>query len=167
MKAAEIEDAQKAEIVNLQEDRDAEASAAIANAAIGDIFGSKDIKSVAERDTFYPADRFWQVAITLGLGSNALLAYASDDFLQRLLPSFVLTFRNHLTPKLLRSVFNWAAGIHLMEASVTLVICLKRNWYSPINVLKWTGSTLLYGGASTVKLLYHGKLVERASKKND
>ncbi|KAG2201186.1 hypothetical protein INT47_012997 [Mucor saturninus] len=163
-KAAEIEDAQKAEIEHIQDDKDAEASAAIADAAIGDIFGTRP---TVERDAFYPADRFWQTSIAIGLSSIALLGYASDAFLQRLFPSFVVTFRNYLTPELIRSVFNWAAVVHLMEGSVALAICLKRNWYSPINVLKWTGSTTLYGAASMVKLMRHGRLVERASKKNN
>lgn len=167
MKAAEIEDAQKAEIENLHEDKDAEASAAIADAAIGDIFGSNNGEPAVKRDVFYPTERAWKIGIALGLGSNALLGYASDEFSQRFFSSFVMSFRNYLTPELLRSVFNLAVVLHLVEGSIVLAICLKRNWYSPLNIMKWTGSTLLYGAASMTKLIRHGKLVERASKKNN
>ncbi|RVS88486.1 hypothetical protein EOK98_28615, partial [Klebsiella pneumoniae] len=72
MRAAEIEDAQKSEVKKTQEDKDAEASAAIASAAIGNIFGTDEITPVPT-DVFYPADRFWQTTITLGMGANALL----------------------------------------------------------------------------------------------
>ncbi|KAI8639686.1 hypothetical protein BD408DRAFT_420916 [Parasitella parasitica] len=166
MKAAEIEEAQKAEMNNLQEDKDAEASAAIASAAIGDIFASNSAPSVP-LDVFYPADRFWQTAIAVGLGVNALLGYASDEFLSRLFPSFVASFRNYLTPQLIQSIFNWAAAVHAVEGLVALGICLKRGWYSPVNILKWTVSTTLYGGASMIKLLGHGNKVKRARTKTD
>lgn len=168
MKAAEIEDAQKAEIEKLKEDKDAAASAAIAAAVVGNIFGSFD--SDAEKvqlDTFIPADRRWQTAIAVGLGTNALLGYASDDFLSRLFPSFVLAFRNYLGQGLIRSIFRWAVVLHLVEGSIGLLICLKRGWYSPVNVLKWTTSTLLYGFASLMKLSEHGKKVEKAVKKDN
>lgn len=153
MKAAEIEDAQKAEIERLQEDKDAESSAAIANAAIGDIFDSNGFG----RDVFYPADQFWKTSITVGMGLTALLGYSSDAFLSRLLPSVVLQFRNYFTQGVFMSVFKWACIVHLVEGSIALGICLKRKWYSPINVLKWTLSTTLYGAASMTKLLKHGK----------
>lgn len=163
MKAAEIEDAQKAEIGKLQEDKDAEASAAIASAAVGDIFGSSS--SSVPLDVFYPADRFWQIAIAAGMGSTALLGYASDEFLARLLSNYAASFRNYLTPALLQSIFKWASIIHVTEGAIALGICLKRGWYSPENTLKWTVSTTLYGVASMSKLLGHGKKVERAAKK--
>ncbi|GAA5801139.1 hypothetical protein HPULCUR_006581 [Helicostylum pulchrum] len=155
MKAAEIEDAQKAEIESLQEDKDAESSAAIANAAIGDIFDSNG--RGRDLDVFYPADQFWQTSIIVGMGLTALLSYSSDAFLSRLLPSAVLQFRNYITQGVFMSVFKWACIAHLLEGSVALGICLKRKWYSPINVLKWTLSTTLYGTASMSKLLKHGK----------
>ncbi|GAN06916.1 hypothetical protein MAM1_0141d06406 [Mucor ambiguus] len=163
MKAAEIEDAQKAEIGKLQEDKDAEASAAIASAAVGDIFGSSS--SSIPLDVFYPADRFWQFAIAVGMGSTALLGYASDEFLARLLSSPVVSFRNYLTPDLIQSIFKWASVIHAAEGVIALGICLKRGWYSPKNTLKWTASTTLYGVASMSKLLGHGKKVGGAAKK--
>jgi hypothetical protein len=167
MKAAEIEDAQKAEVEKLQEDKDAEASAAIASRAVGNLFGSNDDISPADVDVFYPADRFWQTSIAFGMGATALLGYASDEFLQRAFPFFVCSFRNYLTPSLIQNIFKYACIVHVFEGTVALLICLKRNWYSPLNVLKWTFSTLLYGGASMVKLVGHGKKVERATKKNN
>lgn len=163
MKAAEIEDAQKAEIGKLQEDKDAETSAAIASAAVGDMFGSG--ASSVPLDVFYPADRFWQFAIAVGMGATALLGYASDEFLSRLLSSYVVSFRNYLTPGLIQSIFKWASVVHGTEGVIALGICLKRGWYSPANTLKWTVSTTLYGVASMTKLLGHGKKVERAAKK--
>ncbi|GAA5808905.1 hypothetical protein MFLAVUS_002304 [Mucor flavus] len=153
MKAAEIEDAQKAEIERLQEDKDAESSAAIANAAIGDIFDSNSLG----RDVFYPADQCWQTFVKVGMGLTALLAYSSDAFLSRFLPPVVLQFRNYFTQDVLMSVFKGACTIHLIQGSIALGICLKRKWYSPVNVLKWTVSTTLYGAASMTKLLKHGK----------
>jgi hypothetical protein len=161
MKAAEIEDAQKSEVKRLQEDKDAEESAAIASAAIGSVFGTDKERL----DIFYPADRFWQLAISFGLGSNALLGYGSEELLQQVLPSFAMSIREYLTPGLIRNIFQVAVVIHLLEASVALNICLKRGWYSPLNILKWTGSTALYGFASMSKLVGHGKKVKKAAKK--
>ncbi|KAG2234941.1 hypothetical protein BDF21DRAFT_467106 [Thamnidium elegans] len=157
MKAAEIEDAQKAEIERLQEDKDAEASAAIANAAIGNIFDSNDL----DLDVFYPPDRFWQTSIAVGMGLTALLGYSSDAFLSKLLPSVVLQFRNYITQDVIVSIFKWACIAHLVEGFIALGICLKRKWYSPINVLKWTTSTILYATASMSKLLKHGKINDK------
>lgn len=164
MRAAEIEDAQKAEVKQTQDDRDAEASAAIASAAIGNIFGT-DETSPVPTDIFYPADRFWQTAIAIGMGTTALLGYGSDEFLGRLFPSFVLAFRNFLTQELIQSIFRWAVVTHVLEGTVALGICLKRGWYSTANTVKWTTSTVLYGYASMSKLLGHGKKVKKAAKK--
>lgn len=164
MRAAEIEDAQKSEVKKTQEDKDAEASAAIASAAIGNIFATDEITPVPT-DVFYPADRFWQTTIALGMGANALLGYGSDDLLSRLFPSFILTFRNYLSAELIQSIFRWAVVTHVVEGVVALGICLKRGWYSPVNIMKWTGSTVLYGFASMSKLLGHAKKVKRAAKK--
>lgn len=160
MKAAEVEDAQKEEVERLQEDRDVETSAAIANAAIGDIFGSSDIR----RDVFYPPEQFWQTSIAVGLGITALLGYSSDTFLQRLFPSFVLTFRNFMTADLMRLILKSAGLIHVAEGVIALGICLKRKWYSPLNVFRWTLSTTLYGVASMSKLLKHGKMIKEKEK---
>lgn len=167
MKAAEIDDAQKAEIEKIKEDKDAEASATIASKIAGDLFGSSGDISPVETDAFYPADRFWQTSIAVGMGTTALLGYTSDEFLQRAFPSVVLSFRNYLTPKLLQDIFKYAVITHIFEGTVALLICLKRNWYSPLNVLKWTVSTTLYGFASMMKLIEHGKKVGKAAKKNN
>ncbi|KAI9469653.1 MAG: hypothetical protein EXX96DRAFT_586980 [Benjaminiella poitrasii] len=164
MKAAEIEEAQRSEIEALhQDDKDAEMSAAIAAQAVGNIFEDRADDIL---DVFYPADRFWQTAITIGMGANALLGYASDDFLSRLFPSFVVSFRNYLTADVISKIFRWAVVTHVAEGAVALVICLKRGWYSPVNVAKWTFSTVLYGFASMKKLLWHGKKVASKKKTN-
>ncbi|KAG1219940.1 hypothetical protein G6F35_007070 [Rhizopus arrhizus] len=62
--AAEVQKAQEAEIERLHNHN-----------------SSKETKDNA-LDVFYPADLHWQVLIALGLGTNALLAYASDEFLR-------------------------------------------------------------------------------------
>ncbi|KAI7898073.1 uncharacterized protein BX663DRAFT_270760 [Cokeromyces recurvatus] len=166
MKAAEIEEAQKTEIEKLhqQDDEDAKMSARIASQAVGNIF--EEVKENT-LDVFYPADRFWQAAITMGLGTNALLGYASDDFLRRLLlPSSVVIFRNYLTMELIRKIFVTAIAVHIVEGLVALGICLKRRWYSPMNTFKWTLSTVLYGYASMTKLLGHCEK-SKEKKKDD
>ncbi|KAI8970266.1 hypothetical protein BDF20DRAFT_916094 [Mycotypha africana] len=164
MKAAAIENAQEAEIAKAKEDREAEASAAIASSAVGNLFENSVPKSTP-LDVFYPADRHWQLIITAGMGATALLGYASDDVLRRLFPSFVLSFRNYMTPELIQSIFFWASVTHVTESFVALCICLKRRWYSPLNILKWTGSTMLYGFASMRKLIGHGQKASLAKKK--
>lgn len=165
MKAAKIEDAQKAEVERLQEDKDAEESAAIASAAIGNLFDTDKKPPTVPLDVFYPADSFWQLAILFGLSSNALLGYGSEEHLQQFMPSFVMSIRQFLTPALIRNIFKTATAIHLFEGSVAFAICLERKWYSPINVLKWTASTALFGFASMTKLIGHGKKVKRGAKK--
>lgn len=167
MKAAAVEDAQNAEIQKLQEDREAEASASIAANHAGKLYGSTDDDNDTQLDVFYPAERFWQTSIAVGMGATALLGYASDEFLGRAFPSFVLSFRNYLTCGLIQNIFKYAVWIHLFEGAVALLICLKRNWYSPLNVLKWTVSTTLYGFASMKQLLAHGKRVEKAAAKKN
>lgn len=163
MKAAAVEDAQNAEIEKLQEDRDAETSASIGANNAGKLYGTDDVNL----DVFYPAERFWQTSIALGMGVTALLGYTSDEFLQRAFPSFVLSFRNYLTSGLIQTIFRYAVITHILEGSVALLICLKRNWYSPLNILKWTVSTTLYGFASMKELIAHGKKVEKAARKNN
>jgi hypothetical protein len=160
MKAAAIEDAQNAEIKRLHEDKGSEKSA-----VIDSVFGTDKEPSTVPLDVFYPTDKFWQLAITLGLGSNALLAYGSDEVLQRFLPSFAMSVREYLTPGLIRNIFHTAMVIHLLLASVAFGVCLRRGWYSPLNLFKWTGSAALYGSASLIKLFHHGKEVKKAAKK--
>ncbi|KAI8886279.1 hypothetical protein K501DRAFT_244552 [Backusella circina FSU 941] len=161
-KAAEIEEAQKAELEKTREDEEAKRSAEIAQkAAGGDIFAREDEPNL---DVFYPADKAWQVAVVLGLANVYLFAYGSDEAFSAL-PSFVLDFRNRITAEHCQKIFFFACAAHITEGLYALGVCLKRGCYSPINTFKWTLSTLLFGFNSTRKLNAHGRVIKKASKK--
>ncbi|KAG0171191.1 hypothetical protein DFQ28_004096 [Apophysomyces sp. BC1034] len=115
-------------------------------------------------DTFYPADPMWQLLIAVGIGALAVLAFSTDAYLARQFPSAVLQFRNMLGMRELQILWNAAVVIHVLEAIVALGICLRRKWYSPWTVLKWTGSTLCFGFASMKELIRHGKELEMHTK---
>ncbi|OBZ89510.1 hypothetical protein A0J61_02444 [Choanephora cucurbitarum] len=155
-KAAEIEEAQQAEVNKLQKERRSSLD-------LRKYMGQNGLSSIS-KDVFYEADTHWKVAIVSGLMLNGLLGYGSEEFLHTYVPSFLLTVRDYLTPQLTRSILHWAVVTHLGESVVALTICLKRGWYSPLNILRWTGSTFLYGFASMSKLMKHGKQVKLASK---
>lgn len=110
-------------------------------------------------DTFYPADPMWQILIALGMGATTVLALSSDDYLLRQFPASVLSFRQAIGHNIIQNIFRGAVACHVGEGLVALGICLRRGWYSPINVFKWTTSTLLFGFASMSKLLLHAKQV--------
>ncbi|ORE01098.1 hypothetical protein BCV72DRAFT_299788 [Rhizopus microsporus var. microsporus] len=110
-----------------------------------------------EEDVFYSADFHWQILIILGLGANALLAYASDEFLLNNFPLFMYKLREFLTASLIKKIFQGAIICHLAEGLFTLGICLIRGWYSPYNTLRWTISSAVFGFASLSKLFAHGE----------
>lgn len=110
-----------------------------------------------EEDAFYSVDFHWQMLITLGLGVNALLAYASDEFLLNNFPLFMYKLREFLTASLIKKIFQGAIICHLAEGLFTLGICLIRGWYSPYNTLRWTISSVAFGFASLSKLFAHGE----------
>ncbi|KAG1145004.1 hypothetical protein G6F37_006982 [Rhizopus arrhizus] len=139
--AAEVQKAQEAEIERLHNHN-----------------SSKETKDNA-LDVFYPADLHWQVLIALGLGTNALLAYASDEFLRENVPSFLFNIRQILTASLIQKIFQGALICHATEGLIALSICLNRNCYSVSNVCKWTLSTTLFGAASMSKLLDQKKRI--------
>ncbi|KAF7729252.1 hypothetical protein EC973_004782 [Apophysomyces ossiformis] len=117
-------------------------------------------------DTFYPAKPFWKVSITGGLATLALLTFATDAYLTRQFPPSILQLRNTLGVGLLRTVWNTAISVHVLEATAALVICLRRRWYSPWTTIKWTASTLCFGFASMKELVRHGKEVTANTKKD-
>ena len=110
-------------------------------------------------DTFYPANPMLQILIALGMGATTVLALSSDEYLLRQFPESVLSFRQTIGHNTIQNIFRGACAIHVGESLVALGICLRRGWYSPINIFKWTTSTLLFGFASMSKLLLHAKQV--------
>lgn len=117
-------------------------------------------------DTFYPADLGWQLAITAGMGATALLAYASDAYLAEHFPGFVVNLRKTLGMHTIQWIWRAAATAHLAEGAVALVLCLRRGWYSPLNVFKWTMSTIMFGFASLSKLRKHARQVQGEEEDN-
>ncbi|KAI8377926.1 uncharacterized protein BYT42DRAFT_572203 [Radiomyces spectabilis] len=116
------------------------------------------------RDVFFPAHMFWQVAIAAGMAGTATLTYASDAFLARQFPSFVLQLRRTIGHDVIRVLWTIACTAHISQGILALYLCVKRGWYHPVNIAKWTFSTLLYGYASTKKLLKHGRDVSLEEK---
>ena len=102
-KAAEIEEAQQAEVNKLQKERRSSLD-------LRKYMGQNGLSSIS-KDVFYEADTHWKVAIVSGLMLNGLLGYGSEEFLHTYAPSFLLTVRNYLTPQLTRSILHWAVVI--------------------------------------------------------
>ncbi|KAI8137024.1 hypothetical protein BJV82DRAFT_675188 [Fennellomyces sp. T-0311] len=111
-------------------------------------------------DTFYPAEVSHQLLIAFGMGTLGLLTFASEEYLARQFPPQVLEFRNLFGDRVLHGIWNMALSMHSIEALLAFGICVRRGWYSPINVCKWTVSTALFGVASMSKLLKHAKKVK-------
>lgn len=91
------------------------------------------------------------------LSSVGLFAFGSDGYLKRQFPSQVLELRNKWGQALMSKIWNGLMVLHLGEASYTLLTCLHRGWYSPLNIVKWTLSSLLFGVGSLQQLKKHAK----------
>lgn len=115
-------------------------------------------------DVFYGADIMWQLLIAAGLGATAVLNYASDAYLARNFPLFVLDLRDALGAQTINYIWRGALAAHAIEGAITLGICLYRGWYSPLNTFKWTVSSLLFGYASLSKLVNHGRDVQHGKQ---
>ncbi|KAG0166220.1 hypothetical protein DFQ28_007611 [Apophysomyces sp. BC1034] len=107
-------------------------------------------------DLFYAPPKKWQVFVGLALGATALVAYLPE----RRFPQELLRYRELIGVDLACKVFRTTATIHAVEAAVTYLICLRRGWYSPLTILKWTASTFLFGGGSIMQLTRHSRQVQ-------
>jgi hypothetical protein len=89
------------------------------------------------------------------IGVVALLAYSSDDYLQRQFPVQVLALRNKVGKELITKVWKGLVFVHLAEGAYTLLTCVRRGWYNPMNMIKWTLSSVLFGIGSLKQLKKH------------
>ncbi|KAI8074476.1 hypothetical protein BC940DRAFT_288332 [Gongronella butleri] len=108
-------------------------------------------------DAFHPVARRDVVSVGLLFGSLALFGYATDQQLPGLLHPVRASL---LKAPAARKIFTGLVYVHAAEAALALLICLRRGWYSPSNVFKWTLSTFLFGIGSTKRLIKHGKDVQ-------
>ncbi|KAI9029576.1 hypothetical protein CLU79DRAFT_696043 [Phycomyces nitens] len=118
----------------------------------------------APLDVFYSPTYFQQVIIAAGLGALFLYRYAPDTYIRQHFPLAFLHFKNYLGPKLIKNIWDFALVVHVAEAVGVMVTCIRRKWYSPINIAKWTASTLFFGVTSINKLVQHGKEVRHGMK---
>lgn len=86
-------------------------------------------------------------------GTVALVGYGSRSSL----PS-ILRDRASLQSAA-RTVFRVLIAIHAFEGFLALATCVRRGWYSPKNVLKWTASTTVFGVFSFKLLKKHARQV--------
>ncbi|KAI7852916.1 hypothetical protein BDC45DRAFT_442841 [Circinella umbellata] len=115
-----------------------------------------------KKNVFYHAEIYHQVWITFGLIALGLLNFASDEYLLRHFPSAILEFKHLVGDRILHFLWNMAMTAHLVQGVVAFGICLRRGWYSPKNICKWTISTTLFGFASTIKLIDHANQVAKS-----
>ncbi|KAL0075694.1 hypothetical protein J3Q64DRAFT_1769183 [Phycomyces blakesleeanus] len=118
----------------------------------------------APLDVFYNADPFWQMMIAAGLGLLFLYRYAPDTYIRQHFPQALIQFRNYLGPKMIDNIWRTTVLVHVFESFATMVTCIRRKWYSPINIAKWTASSFIFGVASMNKLVQHGKEVRHGMK---
>ncbi|KAI9474867.1 hypothetical protein BDB00DRAFT_966270 [Zychaea mexicana] len=111
-------------------------------------------------DAFYAADTHFQLLIAFGMGTLGLLTFSTDEYLLRQFHPAVLDFKNLFGDRVLHMMWNGAVTAHLVEGLLAFGICVRRGWYSPLNICKWTVSTTLFGFASLSKLLKHAKRVK-------
>ncbi|KAI7877987.1 hypothetical protein K492DRAFT_165369 [Lichtheimia hyalospora FSU 10163] len=74
-----------------------------------------------------------------------------------LIPTFGL--RNPRFESISRTVLKVLFIAHGVEGTLALLTCIGRGWYNPINVLKWTLSTTIFGFRSLGLLSKHGRQV--------
>jgi hypothetical protein len=114
-------------------------------------------------DTFYGPNPALAAAIAAGMG---ILYYFSVTPAQKIqeLPVAVQALHRIFPAHWYPTIWKGVAGIHVAESVVALGICLRRGWYGPVNVAKWTISTFLFGFGSMKKLRKHGRQVRRGIK---
>lgn len=115
-------------------------------------------------NSFYLPENKIMLPVGIGLGVIALLAYGSDDYLKRQFPAQVLQLRNKVGVELIHKIWKGLAIVHLSEGAYTFVTCIHRGWYSPINTIKWTLSSILFGVGSIKLLKKHANDVAGVKK---
>ncbi|KAI8089955.1 uncharacterized protein BX664DRAFT_281299 [Halteromyces radiatus] len=108
-------------------------------------------------DAFYPVSVSEALRFGVFLGFFALFGYASDTQLPRLLQPIRQSI---ISPIISKKIFKAVVYIHLAEASLAFFMCLRRGWYGPSNILKWTASTFFFGFNSMRLLRKHAKDVQ-------
>lgn len=98
------------------------------------------------------------------IGFGAIFAFSSNEYLQRQFPAQVLALRNKVGKELAMKVWKGVFFVHLVEGAYTLLTCIRRGWYSPMNTIKWTLSSVLFGFGSLKKLNKHASDVAGLSK---
>lgn len=104
-------------------------------------------------DVFYAVPISEQLRVGLLFGTVAVIGYGSRSSL----PS-ILRDKAGLQSAA-RTVFRALVAIHVLEGFLALATCLRRRWYSPLNVLKWTASTTVFGVFSFKLLKKHARQV--------
>ncbi|GAA5801219.1 hypothetical protein HPULCUR_006662 [Helicostylum pulchrum] len=115
-------------------------------------------------NSFYLPQTSLMTTVGFSLGMVAVLAYCSDDYLQRQFPTQVLELRNTIGSQLIQKIWKTLVVVHLAESTFTLVTCIHRGWYSPLNTIKWTLSTMLFGFGSLLQLKKHARDVTGLNK---
>ncbi|OZJ05424.1 hypothetical protein BZG36_01653 [Bifiguratus adelaidae] len=101
----------------------------------------------------YPTDIFYSVDkrdVAIAVIYYGILAYAASPY---------NSGWTKFPPASARWVLKVLVGIHTLEAAIALAKTIKRGWYSPITIAKWTLSTLVFGMPSGKKLELHRKQV--------
>ncbi|CAO3611014.1 unnamed protein product [Cunninghamella echinulata] len=105
-------------------------------------------------DTFYPVPVSSAIAIASFLGVFGLLGYTADHQLPGLLRPIRESILSQNTAK---KIGKGLLYIHIAETVLAFVTCLRRKWYSPANIAKWTLSTFIFGIGSMRLLSQHAK----------
>lgn len=101
------------------------------------------------------------------VGVTAVFGCSSDDYLRRQFPTQVLELRNMIGSEIALKCWKGLVFLHLSESLYTLVTCLHRSWYSPLNTIKWTASSLLFGIRSIQQLNRHARHVAGLHEKSE
>lgn len=108
-------------------------------------------------NSFYLPESKELIVVGASLLAYAVFANSSEDYLKRQFPSAVSELRNKIGAELVLKIWNGLVVVHLAEGAYTLLTCLRRGWYSPLNTVKWTLSSILFGFGSLKQLKKHAK----------
>ncbi|KAI7901987.1 uncharacterized protein BX663DRAFT_95834 [Cokeromyces recurvatus] len=115
-------------------------------------------------NSFYLPDTNSMLMIGTFIGLLTLFTYTSDDYLERQFPLQLLQVRTKIGTELLSKCFKGLTVLHLCEGTFTLLTCIGRGWYSPLNTLKWTLSSIFFGVGSLKQLKKHAEDVAGLKK---
>lgn len=108
-------------------------------------------------NTFYVPERKTVIIIGATLIFGTIFSYSSDEYLKRQFPIQVLELRNRIGKGFVTKFWNGLLAVHVAEAAYTFLTCLRRGWYSPLNTIKWTLSSALFGIGSLKQLSKHAR----------